>query len=224
MEALVGIDRIHLRKILKILFLDQRQLVSALRGDIREEIAREAGETEGGGDFYAPFWFDAKQHALGFADLTTCVEERIAANSGRSNLYPELRDGFLTWWNERRRWTNVPFTPGSAVKVHFPFPGMNAVVKIEGILSIRDGRNVERYVYPYFAPNLVLGDEAARWGLWLLREALPNVDASELRILDVIRGTTCSLDRNSLRGDEEAAFRNRYVEVLRQREALREEY
>lgn len=220
----MALDRIHLRKLLKLLFLEQRQLVAALRGDIREEIAREAGDSDGGGDFYSPFWFDAKQHSLGFVDLATCVDERIAANSGRSNLYPQLRDGFLTWWNERRRWTNEPFTPGNALKAHFPFPGINAVVKVEGILSIRDGRNVERYVYPYFAPVPTLGNEAARWGLWLLGRALPNVDERELRILDVIRGVTHSLDRNPLNGNEEAAFRARYTEVLRQREVLRDQY
>jgi len=220
----MSLDRIHLRKLLKIMFLDQRALTSALRGDIREELAREAGESEGGGDFYAPFWFDAKRHALGIEDLTETVDLRIAANSGRANLYPQLRDGFLVWWNERRRWTNEPFTTGTALKAHFPFPNVDAVVKVEGVLSIRDGRDVERYVYPYFAPNPVLGEEAARWGLWLLGQALPNVQADEFRILDLIRGQTASLDRLPLHGDEQQRFRERYQEVLRQRAALRAEY
>jgi hypothetical protein len=148
-ERRMSLDHIHLRKLLKILFLGQRELVSALRGDIREELARDAGDVAGGGDFYAPFWYDAKSHTFGNVDLSECVEQRIAANSGRANLYPLLRDGFLLWWNERRRWTNEPFVPGQALKTHFAFPGLNAVVKVEGILSVRDGRGIERFVYPY---------------------------------------------------------------------------
>lgn len=220
----MALDNIHLRKLLKILFFDANSRRSALRGDIREEIAREAGETGSGGDFYAPFWFDAKCHVFGSADLHACVEERIAANAGRGNLYPLLRDGFLLWWNERRRWTNEPFRPGQSLKTHFPFPALDATVKIDSILSVHDGRDEEHFVYPYFAPSPALSDEAARWGLWLLCRALPTVRAEELRILDVIRGRTFSIDRNPLRGDEEENFTRRYAAVLREREVLRREY
>ena len=220
----MSLQIIHLRKLLKILFLEANQRRSALRGDIREEIAREAGDSGSGGDFYAPFWFDAKTHVFGTADLHACVEERIAANAGRANLYPLLRDGFLLWWNERRRWTNEPFRPGQALKAHFPFPGLDATVKIDSILSVRDGRDQEHFVYPYFAPSPPLTDEAARWGLWLLSRALPTVQADEIRILDVIRGRTFSIDRNPLRGDEEESFRRRYAMALRERELLRQEY
>lgn len=220
----MSLERIHLRKLLKILFLDANPRRSALRGDIREEIAREAGDVGSGGDFYAPFWFDAKCHVFGSADLHVCVDDRIAANAGRANLYPLLRDGFLLWWNERRRWTNEPFRPGQLLKAHFPFPGIDATVKIDSILSVRDGQEEEHFVYPYFAPSPALSDEAARWGLWLLSQALPAVREEELRILDVIRGRTFSIDRNPLRGDEEENFRRRYAAVLREREELRREY
>ncbi len=220
----MALDNIHLRKLLKILFLDAAPRRSALRGDIREEIAREAGETGSGGDFYGPFWFDAKCHVFGTADLHTCVEERIAANGGRANLYPLLRDGFLVWWNERRRWTNEPFRLGQALKTNFQFPGVDANVKVDSILSVRDGQDVEHFVYPYFAPTPALSDEAARWGLWLLQRALPTVHPNELRILDVIRGRTFSIDRHPLHGDEEERFRVRYEQVLQERASLREEY
>lgn len=61
----MSLRSIQLRKLLKILYLPQNRQVTALRGDIREEIAREVGDSGGGGDFYGPFWFDAKGHALG---------------------------------------------------------------------------------------------------------------------------------------------------------------
>ena len=216
----MAVDRIHLRKLLRIMFLAEGPRRSALRTDIREEAHRDAGLSSGGGDFYVPFWADARAHVFGSRDLHDSVEERIAANWRRTNLYPRLRDGFLLWWNERRRWTNEPFHPGISIKAHFPFPGLNVTVKVDSILSVRDGSAVEHFVYPYFAPLPVLEDEAARLGLWLLGRALPSVDRNELRILDVIRGRTFSLDRHPLHGDEEAVFRRRYTALLAERAEL----
>ena len=69
-----------------------------------------------------------------------------------------------------------------------------------------------------------MSNDAARLGLWLLGEALPHVPADEIRILDVIRGTTYSIDRNSLMGDEEAEFRRRYRELLNLRDSLLPDY
>jgi hypothetical protein len=221
----MAVERIHLRKLLKLLFLEPRELRSALRTDIREDIAREAGGDSGGGDFYAPFWADARQHVFGRGDLHDMVEQRIAANpESRTNLYPLLRNGFLLWWNERRRWTNQPFTEGRWLRTEFPFPGLDALVKVKSILSVTDALGAERLVYPYFAPDPVLSEHAARLGLWLLATALPDVSAGEFRILDVIRGRTFSLDRTPLQGDEEGNFRSRYIELVRLRDDLRREY
>lgn len=220
----MALDRIHLRKLLKILFLPPNRVTSALRADIRQEIGREAGGDSGGGDFYGPFWADAKAHVFGTGDLHTMVDGRIEANRGRDNLYPQLRSGFLTWWNDRRRWTNEPFRPGRTLNAHFPFPRLDATVKIDNILSVRDGRDEEHVVYPYFAPDPVLSERAAQLGLWLLTSALPNVPPGEIRILDVIRGRTFSLDRTPLTGDEEEEFRRRYAAALEERAVLRREY
>ncbi|MFN3399006.1 MAG: hypothetical protein ACK4Z4_01585 [Ferrovibrio sp.] len=224
----MALDRIHLRKLLKILFLSPGARRTAIRADIREEIAKgkakASGEPLAGGDFYAPFWSDAKDHVFALADLRDMVEVRIAANGRRANLYRRLRDGFLLWWNKRRRWTNEPFRPGQLLKTHFVFPGLKAIVKIDNILSVRDGVGVEHVVYPYFAPDPVLSEEAARLGLWLLSKALPEVSQEEIRILDVLRGRTFSLDRTPLRGNEEAEFHQRYAAALLERERLRSEY
>lgn len=218
----MALEQIHLRKLLKIMFSDARKQRSAVRADIREDKAREAGEDASGGDFYAPFWADAKGHVFAVSDLHAEVEQRIALNHRRRNLYPLLRDGFLLWWNRRRRWTNEPFRPGQNVKARFPFPRVDAIVKVDNILSVRDGVNVERIVYPYFAPDPVLSEYAARLGLWLLTRALPNVPPEAIRILDVIRGRTFSLDRTPLLGDEEDDFRHRYIALLRLRDELRD--
>jgi hypothetical protein len=220
----MALELIHLRKLLKILFLDARKQQSAIRTDIREDIAREAQIESSGGDFYAPFWSDAKDHVFYGSDLHNVVEQRIAANRRRTNLYPQLRDGFLLWWNERRRWTNEPFEVGQSLKTRFSFPGIDAVVKVESILSVKDALGTEHHIYAYFAPELILSTHAARLGLWLLKTALPNVPPDEIRILDVIRGQTFSLDRIPLQGNEEDDFRRRYRNLLRQRDELRKEY
>lgn len=220
----MSLDRIHLRKLLKILFLPPNLRRSELRKDIREEINREAGEDTGGGDFYAPFWADAKAHVFGTLDLYDAVDARIAVNGRRDNLYPRLREGFLLWWNKRRRWTNEPFRMGRALKTHFAFPGLSATVKVDNILSVKDGLDAERVVYPYFSPEPVLSEEAARLGLWLLVRAFPSIPPEEFRILDVIRGQTFSIDKNPLQGDEEKNFCRRYGQAISEWKVLRTEY
>lgn len=220
----MAIERIHLRKLLKIMFLNAAGRQSEIRKDIREELGKARGDESSGGDFYAPFWADAKLHVFGRADLRDMIEDRIARNRKRANLYPRLQDGFLLWWNERRRWTNEPFEVGRQLKAQFPAPGLNAVVKVDNVLVVKDGGGAEHAIYPYFAPAPAISEDAARLGLWLLGKALPAVPAEEIRILDVIRGTTWSTDRTPLRGDEEPQFRRRYAELLDLRDRLRSEY
>ena len=100
----MSMRRVHLRKLLKIIYLPEVPRRSALRADIREDRARAAdGGGGGGGDFYGPFWSDAKRHVFGVHDLHAATNGRIAGNCRRQNLYPQLRDGFLLWWDRRRR-------------------------------------------------------------------------------------------------------------------------
>ncbi len=220
----MALENIHLRKLLMLFFSDEQRRRSALRADIREDLRREAGASGGGGDFYSPFWADAKAHVFGNADLRKATDLRIGANARRLNLYPQLRDGFLDWWDEKRRWTNLPLMPGRKLKARFAFPGLDAVVKIDNILTVVDGNGAEHIVYSYFSPRPAVTEASARLGLWLLGEAFPNVPQEELRILDIIRGTTFSTDRTTLVGDEEAEFESRYARLIRERDILRQEY
>lgn len=214
----------HLRKLLKIGFSAPNRRRSALRTDIREERARQSRTDDGGGDFYGPFWADAKAHAYGTRDLRLAVQERIAVNEKRRALYEQLRNGFLAWWEERRRLTNAPVQAGEVQKASFDVQGLAATVKVENVLSLTDGSGTCRYVYPYFAPDPALTDDAARIGLWLLDQALPNAPLEEIRILDVIRGRTFSAGRTPLQGDEEAAFRHMYEALIQERDGLSREY
>jgi hypothetical protein len=97
-------------------------------------------------------------------------------------------------------------------------------VKVENILAVKDAAGADHFVYPYFCEEPSLGDEAARLGLWLLQAAFPRLDPTELRILDVIRGTTFSVDRHPLQGDEQQIFLRRYSALLRRWRELKEEY
>ena len=220
----MSLESIHLRKLLKILYLQDGPLTAALRADIRDDLKRERGETSDGGDFYSPFWRDAKDHVFGTTDLHETTAARIDQNAGRANLYPQLRDGFLLWWNERRRFTNEPFRRAEALKTIYSVPRTAMVVKISSILAIRDSADADHFAYPYWFPQPALSDEASRLGLWLLSHALPGVVTTELRMLDVIRGVTFSIDRLPMRGNEEEIFRRRYATALRQWQELRREY
>lgn len=220
----MSVRSIHLRKLLKIMYLPQNKRISALRSDIRDDLAREDGGASSGGDFYGPFWRDAKDHVFGQADLREMTKVRIQANPGRANLYPLLRDGFLEWWDRRRRWTNEPFRPSAHLKTTYRFDDLNATVKLASILSVRDARGQDHFVYPYWFPEPALHEDAARLGLWLLGEALPQIHMEEVRILDIIRGQTFSIDRSPLHGDERDLFRSKYATVIQQWNTLKKDY
>ena len=220
----MSLEIINLRKLLKLMYLDQPALTSALRADIRDDLARERGVVASGGGFYAPFWRDAKDHVFGLADLHEATDRRVDDNARRKNLYPLLRDGFLVWWNERRRWTNAPFEPIDTPRTRYRVPIVNVTVKIDSILSVQDGRGDDHYIYPYWFSLPSLSDEAARVGLWLLSQALPQINAQELRILDVIRGQNFALERNNLQGDESEIFTRNYLRLVQRREQLLAEY
>jgi hypothetical protein len=206
------------------MYLPPNRRVSALRADIREEINKEGGGQGSGGDFYGPFWADAKAHVFGGLDLHQATRARIAANEARRNLYPQLRDGFLLWWDQRRRWTNEPFRVAEALKSVCRLPDLGAEVKIANVLCVRDARDDDHFVYPYWFPVPALEDEAGRLALAFLSRAMPRTDPEQLRVLDVIRGQSFSLDRNPLRGDEEELFQRKYEALIREWDSLRREY
>lgn len=215
------LESISLRKLLKIGFSDESPRRSALRQIIRDDRPRADDTPEKGGDFYAPFWADAKAHVFGAHELHQSVTDRIADNWRRKNLYNQLRDGFLRWWGEHRRRTNEPFRPGPLQRTRFEVPDLASVVKLDSILSIEDGRGAHHYVYPYFFPRPELKEESAQLGLWLLTQAFPDVPAQDFRLLDVIRGRAFSVEQTPLRGDEEQRFLRMYAGLFQERDSLR---
>ena len=216
---------VHLRKLLALFYSSNNRRVSLLRQDIRLEFQRDRGEKdEEGGDFHIPFWADVKDHVADLIDLREASVSRISKNRQRARLYPQLTDGFLSWWNERRRWRNEPFKllPQS-VKARAPV-APDRTVKVENVLAFRIGNQDNRLVYPYFSEEPILTDEGARLGLWLLGEALGEFKIDDMRILDVLRSKSFGTIDGPLRGNERDLFLEKYDQLLEERKRLRTEY
>lgn len=179
----------------------------------------------GGSDFYVPFWSDAKNHTAGVSDLRVETDNRIEANHSRRRLYPELRDGFLDWWENRRRWTNqeIGHIPVH-VKGRINFEELDATVKVENLLGLQIGPDEERLIYPYFFESPVINGHGARLSLWALSEAIPDHDPDYFRVLDISRGQSVGLGDYPLRGDEREEFELLYARVLREWQALFDDY
>ncbi|MBC7101608.1 MAG: hypothetical protein H5U13_00045 [Parvibaculum sp.] len=219
----MSLEKIHLRKLLQIFYAPNNKRISLLRADIRQEIAKNEGLSGDGGDFHTAFWSGAKQHALGTEDLRALTEVYIVRSAQRKRLCPLLRDGFLLWWDEKRRWRNEPFEallPSPHGRVSFE--ELASTVKVENLLSLEGDDHSSRLIYPYFAEEPRLSAEAARLGLWLMGEAFPRLE--EMRILDVIRGTSFGTLDVPLQGNEEEVFQREYEAVLAEWRKLRNEY
>jgi hypothetical protein len=203
----MSLNKIHLRKLLILFYLPPKQQASAVRTILRGDLRKASGARAGGGDFHTPFWADAKNHAFGISDLEGSTIERIAKNpSHRTRLYPQLKEGFLRWWTEKRRWRNEPH---KKVRLSLPsqvvLEGINSVVKVDKLLTFQVGDSF-RIVYPYFAEEPGLSKEAARIALWVLSQAFPGVDPAGLRVLDVLRSQSFGIEDVKMTGEEEKIF------------------
>lgn len=225
MDPKVSIRKIHLNKLLKAFELPENKLISLLREDIRREISKENGVASGGGDFHSPFWSDAKHFASFGVDLRLSTANRVAANHRRKRLYPPLCEGFLNWWDNKRRWRNVPLKAyETSVKGRYEFDELDAVVKVENLLGLTIGEQESRLIYPYLPEEPSLTDRNGQLGLWLLSSALPEHNSHDMRILDVMRSDACSITNTPLRGDEEEIFTYKYKQIIEKWDNLKEEY
>lgn len=220
----MSIETIHLRNLMRLALAERSLETSLLRTNIRAHIKREGGETDGGMDFYVPFWADAKAHVRGESNLRTTTPVRIAASKQRERLYPLLADGFLNWWEEGRRRRNEPFTildrrvRGRCVLERL------GVIKVENNLAFQIGDDGLRVVYPYFNDEPEITQDAARQALWVMSQALPEFSINDMRILDVIRGRSFSVEECPQTGAEEVELRVEFDRLLNRWTELRREY
>jgi hypothetical protein len=220
----MSIKIINLNKLLQLCGLEEKQLISKLRDDLRIERDKLRGRKTGGGHFHHPWWEAAKDHAVGLDDLNEATE-RLTKVRGRKRLYPLLTQGFLSWLETLRRGTNLTIGwSEEEVHAHYTVPGMELTVKVDNLLALKIGEDEHRLVYPYFSESPALKEKWARVGLWLMTDALSEYDRTGMQILDVLRGRAFSGSSTFLKGDEEALFELRYRRMLDLWEELRPAY
>lgn len=214
-----------LRKLLLLFFAPESLRIRTIRTDIRRERDKALGEEGEGGDFYVPFWADAKAHMFGLGDLHALTQARIDRNLRRKRLYEAAESGFLGWWDDKRRWRNEPIQPTALptkAKLHIHKAG---VVKIDNVFALDSGPNFHRLIYPYFGEKPSITKDAARLGLWALSRGLgSHHDIADMRLLDVQRGASFGIVDAPLRGDEEETFGTEYADVVSTWQRLEKEY
>ncbi len=216
----MSLEKLGLGKLLELMYAHPARVRKLLRDDIRASSKKAAGEPPSkGGDFYVPFWADAKAHAAGKSDLRKTSVARIDQNWRRQKLYPKLSAGFLRWWEEDRRYRNEPVSVVPSPTIP-PLVAANIVIKIENMLAIEIEGHGPRLLYPYLRPDPALSEEAARVALWLLQQANTGMPPESLRILDVCRGRSFALEDTLLRGHEKQLLQDRLAELQAQRAAL----
>lgn len=224
--ATMSFEMVGLGKLLGAMYASKSLRTRLIRDDIRRDLSKLAGGgPSGGGDFYVPFWADAKRHVSGKLDLRIKTLARVESNKQtRQRLYPLLRDGFLLWWEEKRRQRNVPFSViEDHIKARVPLLGLGTV-KVENTLSFTVGEEGHRVVYPYFMEEPVLCAEAARIGLWLMSQCIEGFAPDQLRILDVLRSRSFSIIDEPFHGNEQMIFEAQYGALLHEWRSLKSEY
>jgi hypothetical protein len=210
------VKQASLRKILQLIAADEKRRTAILRRDISDSRRPPDPDREGGGDFYSPFWADAKASVRGDLDLRQAVTERIASNGRRASLYPRLLEGFLRIASEGRRLRNedynvAPLSP----RGRFTVAGLQGVIKVEDTLQLEIIGVGVRTVYPYFADAPEMQTDVARLGLWAMAEALQR-PVTEMRLIDILRAETYSTRNAPQFGDEGELFARRYAEICDQ--------
>lgn len=220
----MSLNLINLNKLLKAFALPDKKVTTLLRHDLRQDLAKELGETRGGGDFHTPFWSDVKSFVFDDSDLSELTKLRVITNSCRKRLYPKLEKGFFNWWNQERRFSNEKIKPYNArLKNRIHIEGTDTVVKVENFLSISIGDVDSRFIYPYFSESPALTEQYARLGLWLISEAFPENQIEDFRLLDVLRGRTFSIYECPLNGSESSEFQHHCLRLQEKWNTLKQD-
>ena len=217
-------EKLHLRKLLQLFYADRGLRRSVILAEIRTSLRKKLDLESSGGDFYVPFWADAKDHVAGKLDLREQSKIRTGKSKQRGRLYPLLTESFLSLWNEKIRFRNeeFEFLPAS-VKAQLPIKELGVIVKIENIVAVKVWDGSKRVIYPYFSENPALPTEGARLGLWALKEALPDFRAEDFRIIDILRRSYFRPNKIPMKGDERETFVEKYDSILAEWRKLRDE-
>lgn len=216
---------IPLRKALQLFYAPQSLRRKILKEDIRLDRRKEAGGSRSqGGDFYLPFWSDVKSHISGDGDLKQLTDDRIKSNRNFKRLYPLLKDGVLKLLSAKLRWSNEPveIIPQN-VHGNLKMEDVGGTIRIRDALHARVREDYVRVVYPYFSEEPALPDEGGRLGLWVMQQALTEIDPGDMRIIDALRRTFFPPQTKPLQGNEEAVFHENYRLLVLEWERLKHE-
>jgi len=216
---------IPLRKALQLFCANEASRRSILKNDIRLDRKKEAGGSRSnGGDFYLAFWSDVKKHISGDGDLAEMISIRIASNRNYKRLYPLLKDGIIELLSAKLRWSNEPveIIPQS-VHGNLKVDELGAVFRVRDAIRARVREKYTRIVYPYFSEDPALSEEVGRLGLWAMQQALPDLDPSEMRLIDPLRRTFFSPETTPLHGDEKSVFCDKFRSLVIEWERLKQE-
>jgi len=135
-----------------------------------------------------------------------------------------LRDGVLELLSAKLRWSNEPveIVP-QTVHGNMPIEDLGGTIRIRDALYARVRGEYTRVVYPYFSEEPALPETGGRLGLWVMQQALPEFDRSDMRIIDPLRRTFFSPQTTPLQGNEEAVFREKYRSLIGEWEHLKRE-
>lgn len=224
-EGHMSVLDIPLRKVLQLFYAPQSLRRSILKEDIRLDRKKEAGGTRSrGGDFYLPFWSDVKRHISGNGDLTQLTDDRIKSNRSFKRLYPLLKDGVLELLSAKLRWSNEPVEIVSqSVHGNLQIEGLGGTIRVRDALHARVRGEYTRVVYPYFSEEPALHEEGGRLGLWVMQQALTEINPGDMRIIDALRRTFFSPQTTLLQGNEESIFRENYKSLIGEWERLKDE-
>lgn len=95
--------------------------------------------------------------------------------------------------------------------------------RVRDALHARVRGEYTRVVYPYFSEEPALPEEGGRLGLWVMQQALTELDPGDMRIIDALRRTFFSPQTTPLQGNEEAVFRENYRSLIGEWERLTHE-
>lgn len=219
----MALESIHLRKLLQLFYASAPTRRRLLLADIREELRRGEQDEAGGGHFHLPFWTDVRRHVAGEADLTAQTNIRIRSNPRRRRLYPLLADAFLLWAHEKRRTRNEPISLiSNQPRGRLIVRELGMTIRVANILPIDVEGKGNRFIYPYFSEEPAINAEGARLGLFVLKEALANIDPLELRILDILRQQSFSLATHPFDGSEQELLLQLCAQLLRDRQHLKD--
>jgi len=221
----MSVRDIPLRKALQLFYAPQGLRRSILKEDIRLDRRKEAGGTRSrGGDFYLPFWSDVKRHISGDGDLTQLTDNRINTNKNFKRLYPLLKDGVLELLSAKLRWSNEPIEiVPTSVHGNLRVEDLGGTIRIRDALNARVREEYTRVVYPYFSAEPALPEEGGRLGLWVMQQALTELDPDDMRIIDPLRRTFFSPQTTPLQGNEKTVILENYRLLIDEWERLKHE-